>query len=440
MAVVIAAVRVRERARGVFLGWWIVAAASGIQMLQTVLLMQGYGAYAAVLRDEFGWSKTALSGAASLQRVESGLLGPPQGWLLQRFGARTIMRIGLVILAGGFFFFSQINSLAMFYVAFLTMAVGASLSGFMSVTTVVVQWFERRRATAMALMQTGMSVGGILVPLVAWSLVELGWRTTAIISGVIVLALGLPLVQMMRDEPEAHGLLPDGERPIERMDGVPVAPAIERVNFTPRQALRTRAFWFIGFGHALAVLVVSSMMVHLVVYLKEDQGFSVTGAAVIISIMTAVTMAGQIIGGILGDRFEKRMIAAIAMFGHSAGLFALAWGTGLFWVLVFAVVHGTAWGLRGPLMQAIRADYFGRKSFGVIMGFSSLIIMLGNVAGPLVAGITADATGSYRTGFTIMATLAALGSIFFIFSTKPTLPRLASEPLPDQALTESPAS
>lgn len=262
----IAAARVRERARGVFIGWWVVAAAAGIQVLQNVLLMQGYGAYIAVLRDEFGWNKTALAGAASLQRVESGLLGPPQGWLLARFGVRTIMRIGIVILAGGFFFFSRVNSLPMFYLAFMTMAVGASLSGFMSLTTVIVQWFERRRATAISLMQTGMSLGGILVPLVAWSLVALGWRTTAMISGAIVLVVGLPLVQLMRDEPEAYGLLPDGERPVELTGGdVPVAPVVERVNFTPRQALRTRAFWCIGFGHALAVLVVSAIMVHLVV-------------------------------------------------------------------------------------------------------------------------------------------------------------------------------
>jgi sugar phosphate permease len=428
---VIAAVRVRERARGVFHGWWIVASAAGIQVLQTVLLMQGYGAYIAVLKDEFGWSNTAVSGAASLQRVESGLLGPPQGWMLDRFGARTIMRIGLVIMASGFFLFSQINSLTMFYVAFVIMAIGASLSGFMSVTTVVVQWFERRRATAMAMMQTGMSIGGILVPLVGVSLVQFGWRNTAIISGFLVLIIGLPLVQMMRDTPEKYGMLPDGERPSEPAgEGVPVAPAIERVNFTPRQAIRTRAFWFIGFGHALAVLVVSAIMVHLVIYLKEAQGFSVTGATFIVSFMTAVTMVGQIVGGFLGDRFEKRKIAMFAMFGHAAGLYALAFGTGLFWVLFFAVFHGTAWGMRGPLMQAIRADYFGRKSFGVIMGFSSLIIMFGNVAGPLVAGITADATGSYRTGFTVMATLAALGSIFFAFATKPTPP---GEALPAQS-------
>jgi sugar phosphate permease len=432
----IAAARVRRRAQGVFFGWWIVAAAAGMQALQTVLLMQAFGAYAAVLRDEFGWSKTALAGAASLQRVESGLLGPPQGWLLQRFGSRAVMRVGIVILALGFFLFSRVDSLTTFYLTFLLMAIGASLSGFMSLTTLVVQWFERRRATAMAFMQTGMSIGGIIVPLVAWSLVALGWRTTAVLSGIVVLVVGLPLVQLMRDEPEAYGMQPDGRRPEEIAPGGSApAAAPERAEFTPRQALRTRAFWFIGFGHALAVLVVSALMVHLVVYLKEDMGFTVTGAAAIVSIMTAITMAAQIGGGYLGDRIEKRKIATVAMFGHALGLFALAWGGSLYWVLAFTLLHGAAWGVRGPLMQAMRADYFGRRSFGVIMGFSSMVVMFGNVAGPLIAGVMADQAGSYRSGFTILAALAGLGSIFFAFATKPAPPtakrravRLATEP------------
>ncbi len=73
-------------------------------------------------------------------------------------------------------------------------------------------------------------------------------------------------------------------------------------------------------------------------------------------------------------------------------------------------------------MQAIRADYFGRTNFGTIMGFSSLIIMLGNIAGPLVAGVLADSTGNYRLGFTVLAILSGLGSIFFILSKKPPRP------------------
>jgi OFA family oxalate/formate antiporter-like MFS transporter len=90
--------------------------------------------------------------------------------------------------------------------------------------------------------------------------------------------------------------------------------------------------------------------------------------------------------------------------------------------VAFAALHGLAWGIRGPLMQAIRADYFGRSSFGVIMGISTTIIMIGQIGGPLFAGFMADATGSYVTGFTVLAVLAGAGSGFFIFARRPALP------------------
>jgi MFS family permease len=419
--------RMRTRTQGIFYGWWIVLAASGIQILQTGLLMQAYGAYVVVLREEFGWSKTALAAAFSLQRVESGLLGPLQGWMLDRWGPRMVMRVGTVIFGLGFMAFSQINSLTTFYIVFIIMAIGASLSGFMSLTTSVVNWFDRRRATAMGITQAGMSIGGIMVPLVAWSLVGLGWRPTAFISGVIILVIGLPLVQVMRNAPEQYGMLPDGVTQ-EELDARQAAAAEsgnafdERYEFTPKQAVRTRAFWFLGFGHALAVVVVSAVMVHLVVHLNEGLGFSVTAAASILALMTAITMIGQLVGGFLGDRFNKRMIATFAMFGHAGGLLALAWGGNLAWVLAFSVLHGMAWGMRGPLMSAIRADYFGRKSFGMIMGFSSMIVMFGMMSGPIIAGLMADHFGNYRLGFTVLAILSACGSVFFIFASKPSPP------------------
>lgn len=426
--------RVQARAQGVFFGWWIVAGAGVIQLLQNGLLMQAYGTYIPLLREEFGWSSTALAAAFSFYRAESGLLGPVQGWMLDRWGPRPVITSGMIILGLGFMALSQINSLLTFYLVFIVMAMGASLSGFMSLTTTIVNWFERRRATAISLGQVGMSVGGLLVPIVAWSLVTYGWRSTAFVSGIIVLAVGLPVSRIMRHKPEQYGLLPDGATPAEqaeyearlaRVSGGPV----ERVDFTARQAIHTRAFWFIGFGHALAVLVVSAVMVHLVTHLNEGLGFSLSGAAWIVAFMTASTMVGQLVGGVLGDRFNKRLICTLAMFGHAGGLLALAYGGNLFWVLVFAIAHGLAWGMRGPLMQAIRADYFGRASFGKIMGFSSMVVMFGMMSGPIIAGLMADRFGNYQLGFTILATLAAFGSIFFILATRPD-PPAAEQPAP----------
>src|SRR5687767_2053085 len=142
----------RARASRVFYGWWIVASGFGIQLLVGALLNQAYGAYVVLLQRDFGWSKTMLSGAYSLTRVESGLLGPLQGWMLDKWGPRAVMRIGMVLFGGGFIAFSLIDSPAEFYVAFLLMALGSSLAGFFPLTVAVVNWFERRRATALAMM------------------------------------------------------------------------------------------------------------------------------------------------------------------------------------------------------------------------------------------------------------------------------------------------
>ena len=93
----------------------------------------------------------------------------------------------------------------------------------------------------------------------------------------------------------------------------------------------------------------------------------------------------------------------------------------------FALLHGVAWGLRGPFMQALRADYFGRSAIGMILGLSFLVIMVGQVGGPMIAGFLADLTGNYRLGFTVLALLAGLGSAFFLAAKKPARPTASGD-------------
>jgi MFS family permease len=418
------------RLRQVFYGWWIVAAGFMIQLLVGALLNQAYGAYVVLLQKDFGWTKTMLSGAYSLTRVESGLLGPLQGWLMDRLGPQALMRVGMLMFGGGFIGFSLIGSATEFYVAFLLMALGSSLAGFFPLTVAVVNWFERRRATALALMSTGFAVGGLLVPVVVLSMDQFGWRATAFASGVLIIVAGLPLVQMVRFRPEHYGLTVDGDppRPSRTPSATLEAPAAEPADYDAGQALRTPAFWLISLGHASALLVVGAVMVHLVSHLHDNLGYSLTAAALVVTLMTAMQVLGQLLGGFLGDRFEKRLIATACMAMHAAGLLVVAYATATWMAIAFAVLHGLAWGTRGPLMQAMRADYFGRRSFGTIMGFSSLIVMLGQVSGPLIAGVLADRTGSYESGFTILAGMAAFGSVFFILATKPRAKAAAAAP------------
>jgi len=232
--------------------------------------------------------------------------------------------------------------------------------------------------------------------------------------------VGLPLARIVRRNPAEIG---------ETMDGLPPTPAPEPTlggtrpaparSFTAGQALRTRAFWLLGVGHAFALLVVTAVNVHAISHMKEGLGYSLAQASFVITLMTMAQACGVLLGAAMGDRWDKRRVAAFCMLAHMIGLLALTWAVHPVMLGAFAIFHGVAWGLRGPFMQALRADYFGLQAIGMILGLSAIIISLGQVAGPMLAGVFADATGNYRAGFTVLALVAGSGSLLFLMARKP---------------------
>jgi sugar phosphate permease len=409
-----------KHSKRLFYGWYMVGAASALQCLQAGLITQSFGAYVAVLQAERGWSKTALSGAAALQQMEAAILGPVLGWFLDRFGPQGMIRAGVVIFGLGLMLLSRTETLGGFYAAFVMVALGGSLFGFFPVNVALINWFERWRARALSSLSFGLAVGGALVPLVAWSLQSFGWRSTAFASGVIAIVLGLPLAFIIRRRPEDYGTTVDGLPPLSHE--VFESNAKPSRDFTAREAVRTRAFWLISLGHGFALLVVHAVNVHAITHMTQDLGYTLAHASLAYMLLPLSQMAGVGIGWWIGDRYEKRFIAATCMLMHMAALLLLTYAQNLAMVLAFAVLHGGAWGLRGPFMQAIRADYFGRSAIGMILGLSLMIIVVGQVGGPMIAGVLADMTGNYRLGFTLLALLAGLGSLFFVVARKPELP------------------
>jgi MFS family permease len=414
------------RAMNVFYGWKMVAAAFGLQFLLAAFLLQAFGAYVAVLGAEFGWSKAALSLGAAIQSIEGALLGPVLGWVVDRFGAQGMIKVGVVVFGLGFILLGSIDTLTGFYVAVAVLAVGSSFSGYFPLTVAIVQWFERKRARALAMMSMGLAVGGAFVPVIAWSMQTFGWRATAIGSGVLMIVVGWPLARVFRRHPEDVGTTIDGEPPHPPVsaDAHPdAAPAPKRApqrQFSAAEALRTRAFWLLSVGHGFALLVVSAVNVHAITHMSTGLGYSVATAAVFIMLMTFAQTAGMLFGSVYGDRFDKRKVSAACMVMHGAGLLALCYATSPVWLIAFGLLHGVAWGLRGPLMQAIRADYFGRAAIGMIMGISSVVIAVGQVVGPMTAGFLADKTGDYRLGFTLLAIVAASGALAFLGAKRPS--------------------
>lgn len=401
-----------------FHGWKVAIASAVILGLQSSLILQAFGNYAVVLQDRFGWSKTTISVAYSFNRAESGLLGPVHGWALQRFGTRRVMELGALVVVVGFIWFSQISSPVGFVASFFTIAVGAGFCGFMTVNTEVVKWFERRRARALSFTGLGIAAGGLFAPLIVVALTHLGWRTTAVLSGLLLGAVTIALSRLFGTSPAERNVPVDGIHDPPEAVGRQ-ADTLARSHLTARQAIRTSAFWYLAFGHASALLVVGSVIAHLSLFLTEEQGYTLQGASFVLAAITVAQVTGMILGGTFGDRLDKRWLCAGAMFGHVAGLLMLTFATTPLMVWGFVALHGIAWGMRGPLMSALRADYFGSTAFAQIMGYTSLILMFGMVGGPLFAGILADQTGSYQIGFTILAVLAASGGAMFVLAKPP---------------------
>jgi len=307
----------------IFYGWRIVFAGGALQFLQNLLLNMAFGAYVAVLVEERGWSKTALAGAAALKSTESAILGPVLGWMLDRFGAQGLIRAGIVMFGVGFMLLSRIDTLGGFYAAFVILALGSSMCSNFPVSVAIIQWFEKRRARALSALQFGAALGGIFVVVVAWSIQTFGWRATAFGSGVIAILIGWPLAKVIRSRPEDHG---------ETIDGLPPAPKDKphadgppRRTFTAREALHTSAFWLISLGHSFSLFVVSAVNVHAITHMKEGLGYSIAQASLVIALVTVGQFFGVMLGWVIGEKFEKRLVAAACMLMHAAGLLMLTY-------------------------------------------------------------------------------------------------------------------
>jgi len=409
-----------------FFGWSVVYAGGALQFLQSMLLNQAFGIYLAVLIEDRGWSKTSISGAAALKSTEVALLGPILGWLVDKYGAKSIVRLGIVMFGIGFMLLSRVHTIYEFYGAFVVIAFGSSMFSNPIVSVAIIQWFQKKRARALSMLQFGGAIGGLFVFIIAFTIQTFGWRYTAFGSGVVAILIGYPLARLIRNKPEEYGQFIDG---VSKSESLETQSQInDDHEFTVREAIRTSSFWLIAFGHAFSLLVVTAINVHAVAHIKEGLGFSLAQASLIFTLVTIGQFFGVMLGWVIGEKFDKRLVAATCMLMHACGLLMITYASSLCMLIFAALLHGTGWGLRGPFMHAIRADYFGRKSIGMIIGISTLVTVLGTISGPIVAGAFADSYGNYRYGFTLLAILAGVGSLFFLIAKKPKIPKIPKIP------------
>ncbi len=402
-------------------------------VIATVPLFHAMAVWAVALELHFGWSRAQLGLALTLTRVESGLIGPLEGYLVDKVGTRRMVLIGLVILGGAWIFFSRVENLWMFYVAYVLMAVGQGLGSWIPLMTMLNKWFVRRRSSAIGWANVVSRFGALLlVPAIAWAVAEapgrIGWQMTALILGIGILVLAGPLASLIRNDPKDYGEAPDGRvmRPAASTGSAPSQPRQQELTAT--EALRTPAFWLIAFGHGFTSMVILAIMTHLGLLMK-DYGFSELDTGWVVSAYTGVAMLFQLVGGYSGDRMSKRVALAFFTALQASGVVVLVLAKSMPMFYFFAVLFGAGFGGRNPLTVAIRADYFGTANFGKILGFSTVPMNLLLLTASPFAGWMSDRYGNYDMAFLILAGLNLVGALCFLAAARPR----PGEPRPVQA-------
>ena len=355
--------------------------------------------------------------------LESGLIGPLEGYLVDRVGTRRMVLIGLFVLGGAWIFFSRVENLWMFYVAYVLMAVGQGLGSWIPLMTMLNKWFSRRRSSALGWANVVSRFGALLlVPAIAWAVADapgrIGWQTTALILGIAIALLALPLASFLRNDPKDYGELPDGETPRPVASGGSTSSAPRQQDMTATEALRTPAFWLIAFGHGFTSMVILAIMTHLGL-LMVDKGFSGQDAGWVVSVYTGVAMVFQLVGGYSGDRLSKRVALAFFTTIQAGGVLVLVVADTLPMFYLFGILFGAGFGGRNPLTVAIRADYFGTGSFGKILGFSTVPMNLLLLIASPFAGWMYDQYGNYEMAFLILAGLNVVGALLFLSASRP---------------------
>ncbi len=397
----------------IFYGWWIVGACLLVNMYTGGVIFFGFTAVFEPIANEFGWSYTQISLAASLRGLEMGLLAPLVGLLTDRWGPRKLMFGGAIIGGAGLILLGQITSLGMFYASFVLISIGMSTCASTVVMTAVANWFHRKVSITTGIVVSGFALGGLLVPLMSALIDMLGWRQAMVSLGFGMWAIIMPLSLIVRHRPEQYGYLPDGDSASESFNGERLTSTQSaRKDISARQAISSRAFWHIALGAMYQAFAVNAVVTHIMPYLS-----SIGISRVVSSFMASATPVTSIIGrlgfGWLGDRYDKKLVSAtgFAMMASGLILFGLVPTVGMWLLVPFTIIFGIGWGGVVPLRPALLREYFGRSHFGTILGFAFGVMMVGVIVGAPLAGWAFDTWGSYQEIWFLFAGLGVVATL-----------------------------
>jgi len=400
--------------RRIFFGWYMVAASVVTNTIFSAAYFQGFGVLILPIERSFGWDRWVVSAAMSLRQLESGIVSPAVGFLLDRFSARKLIFWSAVISGVGFIGLSFTTGIVTFFLCFVVISLGASgVSHAVTWPVIISRWFRRNRGLATGLAVTGPIFGSPIVILNTQIEAAYGWRVVLLGYGILVL-VGVTLLSMLvRDRPEPYGWRPDGDPPEEGASTErPTRSSLRGTDggLTLHAVLRTKEFWLFTSYLSGTFAVNSAFQIHMIPYFQQDIGFTAAWAAVVMSIVFVISGIGRIGGGYLLDRMDYRVVLAVV-----AGMMGLAllylqvvavrkvWAT-----LPFALMFGVSFGCLVPMRGAVGSIMFGTRAIGKVLGILQGGPIAAGVIGPLVMGMIFDLNGNYSAAIWGLIVVSAL--------------------------------
>ncbi|WP_089945471.1 MFS transporter [Candidatus Entotheonella palauensis] len=422
-----------KRSTSIFYGWWIVAVSLLADALKHGTFNRGFTLYILPIRSELGLGVATISLAEMLGRMEGGVLGPVMGYLTDRYGPRVMLAFGGIMSGLGFILLSFTGSLLSFMLIFVGMLSVGFRSGYNNATLPAVnQWFRRKRSLAMSIVAAGNGLGGAtLAPLVGLMVFSLGWRTAALLSGLAILAVVVPLSRLIRPSPESMGLLPDGDpHPAEPVAQTPATIYRDMAaDFTASEAMHTWSYWLLIVATGLRNVVhagMSFLIAPVVVWFLQGGGRgeaeSLRMAAYFVGLLSLGTFVLTPMLGWMGDRISKPRLCAVCMAIGALSMTLFLNRSGDIRQLVLGVLLLAVAESANPLNWAIMGDFFGRRSFATLRGWQHLPDQFMSMSTPVWMGWIFDHTGSYYWSLLPLAAVYGLSACVYWFLPRPNIP------------------
>jgi MFS family permease len=395
-----------SRKPGLFYGYWIVVATFFCLFITSGAGFFAFSLFVKSLQTELGWGRGEIMVAFSLFLLVQGAASPFIGRIIYLFEAKKVIAIGAVASGLGFTLLYWVNSLWYFYLCYILIGIGMTAMGHVPASTIVSNWFERWRGTAIGIMSTGIGAGGFaLAPLIGGYIIpNYGWRVAylalAILTWVIIIPLALFVI---RTKPADMGLYPDGRQAPEEAVATEALP-VEARGLTLRMALATSGFWLMAVAYFAGGLSSVGVVQNQAPFL-EDIGFPMALAATALGGVGLGSLIGKFVFGWLCDRIPAKYVYALALSLQAGGIVVLMNikpESPPFMIWLYVALTGLGAGGWLPTMSMLVSTSFGLAAYGVIFGVVNIAQSAGVAIGPLMAGYMYDIMGTYFWAFVIL--------------------------------------